>query len=155
MSNKKSFSMNLTGLVISNEKLEIGNLSINLDKDSDLADVVNHYHDHEEHHHTGESQAAVEKGRLDEKKLDAELISKILPLGLTLIQSVIKANADDNVQRHNLRMQEMQEKDRLEAEKHRRIQEAKGQPTVGEIVKAISESNGELVEELVKKVRGY
>lgn len=155
MCNKKSFSMNLTGLLISGEKLELGSLSINVDSDSDLADVVNHYHDHEEHHHTGESQAAVEKGRIDEKKIDAELISKILPLGLTLIQSVIKANADDNLQRHQQRMAEMVEKDRLEAEKHRRIQESKGQPTVGEIVKAISESNGELVAELVKKVRGY
>lgn len=157
MSNKKSFTFTLTGLVISNEKLEIGNLSITSDKDSDLADVVNNVHNDNRivHQHTGESEAAAAKGRVEEKKLDTEALLKLAPLGLQLVQQLFKAASDSNTQRHNLRMQEMQEKDRLEAEKHRRIQESKGQPTVGEIVKAISESNGELVSEMVKKVRGY
>lgn len=155
MSNKKSFSLSLTGLVISNEKLELGSLSITSDSDSDLADVINHTHYEESHHYTAESEAVAAKGRLDEKRIDTDTLLKLAPIGLQFAQQLFKAAADSNTLRHQQRLEEMQEKDRIEAEKHRRIQEAKGQPTVGEIVKAISESNGELVAELVKKVRGY
>lgn len=157
MSNKKSFSLNLSGLIISNEKLEIGNLSINIDSDSDLPDQVTHNHIDRRvvHQHTAESEAAAAAGRVEEKKLDLETISKVIPLALTGLQAVLKASHDAAQQRHNLRMQEMAEEARLEAEKHRRIQESKGgKPmTPEQVMEAIKESNKQLLDKLTTSVR--
>lgn len=89
-------------------------------------------------------------------KLASSVISGIMtgvPAMLTTFQEL---DAKNKTLVHQQRLEEMREADRIEREKHERIQASKTVPALDEkIVQAMSAVNADLVEQLKKAVRGY